>query len=52
MVFYYRIQKDETMQATILIEYAHLNAWKITQEELIENAKRYTYLKLPANLLI
>ena len=38
MVFYYRIQKDETMQATILIEYAHLNAWKITQEELIENA--------------
>lgn len=51
MVFYYRIQKDETMQATILIEYAHLNAWKITQEELIENAKRYTYLKLPAEFI-
>ena len=51
MVFYYRIQKDETMQATILVEYAHLNAWKITQEELIENAKRYTYLKLPAEFI-
>ncbi len=50
MVFYYRIQKDETMQATILVEYAHLNAWKITQEELIENAKPYTYLKLPGRI--
>ena len=51
MVFYYRIQKDETMQATILVEYAHLNTWEITQEELIENAKRYTYLKLPAEFI-
>ena len=51
MVFYYRIRKEETTEATILVEYVHLELWGISLEELEENAKRTTYLKLPAEFI-
>lgn len=50
MVFYYQIDEEE-MPATILIQNSHLKMWKITEEELVENAKRYTCLNLPAEFL-
>ena len=51
MVFYYRIRKEGKTEATILVENVHLDLWDITQEELEENAKRCTYLKLPVEFI-
>lgn len=50
MVFYYRMEGVEPM-ATIMIRNSHLHMWKITAEELEENACKYTYLALPAMFL-
>lgn len=50
MVYYYQAE-EVSVPATILIQNSHLNLWKITEEELEENARKYTCLKLPAEFL-
>lgn len=50
MVYYYQAE-NMSVPATILIQNSHLNVWKITEEELEENARKYTCLKLPAEFL-
>lgn len=50
MVFYYQVEDEET-PATVMIQNNHLNMWKITEEELVENAKKYTCLSMPAEFL-
>ena len=50
MVFYYQIDEVEP-PATILIQNSHLAMWDITEEELEENAVKYTCLCLPAEFL-
>ena len=50
MVFYYQAE-EISVPATILIQNSHLNRWKITEEELEENARKYTCLRLPAEFL-
>jgi hypothetical protein len=50
MVFYYRVENVEP-PASIAIQNSHLKMWKITMDELVENARKYTCLYLPAEFL-
>lgn len=50
MVFYYQVEDEET-PATVMIQNNHLNLWKITEDQLVENAKKYTCLFMPAEFL-
>lgn len=50
MVFYYSMEEGEAA-GTVLIKNSHLRMWKITIDELENNARKYTCLALPAEFL-
>ncbi|MBS6195669.1 MAG: hypothetical protein KH828_08830 [Clostridiales bacterium] len=50
MVFYCQVEDDE-VPATVMIRNGHLRLWKITEEELVKNAVKYTCLSMPAEFL-
>lgn len=50
MVFYYQMEDADTL-TTVMIQNSHLKMWKITEEELVENARKYTHLSMPAEFL-
>lgn len=51
IVFYCHVPKRELGSATILIYNNHLDMWKITKEQLFQDAKRNTPRMMPARLL-
>lgn len=51
IVFYCHVPKRELGSATILIYNNHLDMWKITKEQLYQDAKRNTPRIMPARLL-
>ena len=50
MVFYYEMA-DSQFPSTVTIRNSHLKMWKISQEELEVNAKKYTWLNKPAEFI-